>query len=903
MEMLKEEKTMKKNVHIISHSHWDREWYMPFEYHRARLVRLIDDCMELFEKDEKFESFYLDGHTALLEDYLEIKPQNRDKLKKYIEEGKFEVGPWYILQDEFLTSAEANVRNLLVGMRMAREFGKTAGLGYFPDSFGNAGQMPQLLKQAGMKGIAFGRGVKPTGMNNTISDGDDYHSRYSEMYWQSPDGSTLPAILFANWYNNGWEIPVGANRQYWDKALENVEKYASTSELLLMNGCDHQPVQRDLSQALRAAREKYPDYNFIHSSFKKYVNDLTAALPEDLATIQGELTGQNTDGWFNLVNTASSHVDLKIMNKTCENLLENAAEPLSVIAARLGKDYPHDMLLYAWKTLMKNHPHDSICGCSCDEVNDEMRIRFIKSKQAADTIVKENLEYIAQHVDITGVQECDAVFAVVNTFAKERCGTVSVDVDIRRIYVSGNIHEVYSEINAAIYEGAFELCDREGNSIPCSVTNRRARFGYDLPDDRFRQPYVAETVTVNFEACGIPAMGYQVYVLRKTGAKAEVKNLVTAQNAMENQYLRVTVQKDGTINVFDKENNREFCGLLRFEDVADLGTEYTFVPAPGDVPVLSGNKPAKIELVCDEAFMAEYKIITELQLPESADAIAEMERKAYVSLKERKAGRSRKTVAVQITSYVSLAKNSRSIKVRTELNNTARDHRLRVLFPTNIQCTQHKAESVFEAVTRDNRHKPSWTYPSGCEHQQGFVMMQDETSGLGIANIGLYEYEILEDNTIAITLVRSVGEMGDWGIFPTKLSQMQKPLSFSYEIVPFKKESDAWIELAASQHSFHEVQITKSVDAAFKNNEFIWSGDGLKPCTFKPALESNDIIMRWANYSDQEQTLVIKKTDWIDNLYMSNVIEEKGDIISEREGEWIIPVKPFEIITVGCSKN
>lgn len=902
MEILKAEKAEKKNVHVIAHSHWDREWYMPFEYHRARLVQLFDDCMELFEKDEEYQNFHLDGHTALIEDYLEIKPQNRDKIKKYVEEGKFSAGPWYILQDEFLTSAEANVRNLLVGMKFARDFGKVTEVGYFPDSFGNAGQMPQILKQAGMKAIAFGRGVKPTGMNNTISDGDDYHSRYSEMYWQSPDGSTLPSVLFANWYNNGVEIPVNGNREYWDRALENVEKYASTNELLLLNGCDHQPLQRDLSQALKTVRKKYPDYNFIHSTFEKYVDDLIAALPEDLATIQGELTGQNTDGWFNLINTASSHVDLKIMNKTCENLLENAVEPLSVIAARLGKDCPHDMILYAWKTLMKNHPHDSICGCSCDEVNDEMRTRFIKSKQAAETIVHDNLEYISQHVDITGLQECIAVFAVVNTFAKERCGVVSADVDIRRIYESGKIHEAYNEISATLYEGAFELIDREGNRIPCSVTNRRARFGYDLPDDRFRQPYVAETVTVQFEACGVPAMGYQVYGLKKSDANDTAATLVTDQNTMENQYIRVFVENDGTICVFDKENNREFRGLLRFEDVADLGNEYNFIPAAGDVPVLSGNTPAKIELVCDETYMAEYKITTEMQLPVSADETAELERNTYGALKGRKGGRSKEMVTVPITSWVSLAKNSRSVKVRTEFENTAKDHRLRVLFPTNIQCTQHKAESVFEAVTRDNKHKPTWVYPSGCDRQQGFVMMQDQTSGFGIGSTGLYEYEILEDNTIAITLVRAIGEMGDWGIFPTTLSQMLKPLSFSYEITPFKKESDAWLELAAFGYSFHNVQITKNIDGAYKNNEFIWSGDSLKPCAFKPAQEGDDMIMRWANYSDKEQTLVIKKTDWIDNLYMSNVIEEKGDAMADSNGEWKIAVKPFEIITVGCSK-
>ncbi len=893
---------MKKNVHIISHSHWDREWYMPFEYHRARLVKLIDDCMELFEKDEEFMCFHLDGHTALIEDYLEIKPQNREKIKKYVEEGRFSIGPWYVLQDEFLTSAEANIRNLLVGIRIAKDFGKVTLLGYFPDTFGNVGQMPQILKQAGIKAAAFGRGVKPTGMNNTVSEGDDYQSQYSELYWQSPDGSRIPSILFANWYNNGSEIPVNGDSKYWETALRNVEKYASTKELLLMNGCDHQPVQRDLTQALHEARRKYPDYQFIHSSFEKYMDDLIRSMPEDLVTIQGELTGQDTDGWFNLINTASSHMDLKIMNKECENLLENAAEPLAVIAAQMGKECPRDMLLYAWKALMKNHPHDSICGCSCDEVNDEVRMRFIKSRQAAETIVQDSLDYAAQHMDISGLEDCDAVFAIVNTFAQTRSGVVSADVDIRRIYERTHINAVYDKINDSLYEGEYEVIDQSGNSYACTVSNQGARFGYDLPEDGFRQTYVAETVNISFEACDVPAMGYRVYGLKKSKQKEPSESLVADKNTMENPYLKVSVQTDGTLTVQDKENGRIFSGLMRFEDMADLGSEYTFIPAPSDIPVLSGDADAKIELICDEPFKAEYKITVEMQLPESADSLASVERDTYVGLKDRKAGRSKQRVPFQIISYVSLEKGSRCVKITTEFENTVKDHRLRVLFPTDISCTQHKAESIFEAVKRDNRHKSTWIYPSGCDRQQGFVTMEDEISGLGIGNTGLYEYEILEDNIIAVTLVRSVGEMGDWGVFPTELSQVQKRLSLSYEIVPFKKERDAWMEFAAFQNPLHKVQIRKSCDKQYLNQQFVWNGDGLRPFAFKTAQESADIIMRWVNYSEHEQLLTVKKTEWIDNLHESNVLEERGELLKCQDGEWRISVKPFEIITVCCKK-
>lgn len=890
---------MKKNIHIISHSHWDREWYMPFEYHRSYLVKLIDDCMELFEKDENFNCFFLDGHTVLVEDYLEIKPQNEEKIKKYVSEGKFNIGPWYVLQDEFLTSSEANIRNLLVGMSIAESFGKVTKVGYFPDSFGNAGQMPQILKQAGMKAIAFGRGVKPTGLNNEVSEG--YNSQFSELYWQSPDGSRLPAILFANWYNNGIEIPEDAYEEYWKNAISNAEKYASTDELLFMNGCDHQPVQKNLTKAINAAREKYPDYNFIHSSFDEYVNALEKSLPNNLSTIIGELIGQDTDGWYSLVNTCSANIDLKVMNRNAEIQLEGIAEPLSTVAMCLGKEYPKDTMLYAWKTLMKNHPHDSICGCSCDAVNDEMRTRFLKSLQAAQTVIDDDLRYISEHINTFGLESCDATFAVLNTFGQERTETVSVDIDVKRLYGSDRLHKSALDIENNLYNGIYELVDKNGNIIPGTIENPRLRFGYDLPEQRFRQPYMAETVTVRFEAENIPAMGYNVYGLRKAD-KIHSSTLIRETNTMENEFIRVEINPDGTLNLTDKRNGKVFKDFLRYEDVGDVGTEYTFVPAKNDIPVLSGQTPAEITLTKNDEFMAEYKISVTINIPKDADAAYQKEKRTFLEIKNRESGRCAEMVEMCITSYVSLAKHGKRVNVRTKFENTANNHRLRVMFPTGLKCNIHKAESVFEAAHRNNCHKPTFTYPSGCEHQQGFVMMNDETAGVAIANIGLYEYEILNDNTIAITLLRSVSEMGDWGVFPTELSKQHKKLSLNYAIVPFTNEGEAYTECKAFAVPFVSVQVFKNGDG-FKNGGFKWNGEMLSNTAFKAAQNSNDIIMRWVNYSDKEQFLTIHKTDWIDNLYMSNVLEERKEPVSCSDRKWIIPVKPFEILTVGCGKN
>jgi alpha-mannosidase len=180
-------------------------------------------------------------------------------------------------------------------------------------------------------------------------------------------------------------------------------------------------------------------------------------------------------------------------------------------------------------------------------------------------------------------------------------------------------------------------------------------------------------------------------------------------------------------------------------------------------------------------------------------------------------------------------------------------------------------------------------------------MMADETCGISIGNIGLYEYETMDD-TIAVTLVRSVGELGDWGVFPTEVSQVQKSLTFEYCIIPFQNEEDVYSELAEYQYPFTSTQVFGLKEEKLAKEILTWSGKGLKHTAFKQKMNGNDIISRWTNYSDKEQVLTIQKTDIISNLYLSNVIEEKLETLQENGGKWQITVKPYEILTLGTEK-
>ncbi len=901
---------------------------MGFEKHRAKLIDLIDDSMDLFEQGDAFKSFHLDGQTIMIDDYLEIKPYNKERLERHIKDGRFSAGPWYILQDEFYTSGESNVRNILYGMAAAEKIGESCPVGYFPDAFGNAGQMPQILKQAGMEAVVFGRGVKPVGFNNEMGGGE-YESTYSEMYWQSPDGSQLLGILFANWYNNGMEIPVEAEaaKSFWDNALSNAERFAGTSQLLMMNGCDHQPVQKNLVEALETARKLYPDVTFIQSDFKTYTQAVKAEDKGQLSAVSGELTSQDTDGRFTLINTASAHIDLKQRNREGEMALEGGAEPLSVMAHLAGGRYQKDLLHYAWKVLMQNHPHDSICGCNVDEVNREMAVRFEKSLQVAQVIMDESGYYLADRINMELLPDQDKQrfpFVLVNPAGTEQKGNMKMVLDLKRAYGSGDeLTKCYDQMMEAELP-AYVLKNSIGEEIPCLLKDLGAAYGHDFPTDAFRRPYMARQVEILFEAC-VPGLGYETYYLVEQTPGTDIGKAVEDEKeafaVMENPYLKVTIKADGSYTITHRASQRSYSGLGVYEECGDIGNEYIHIGPEGGKTYYSSDKSVEtqVELIEKNAFLTTYRIMAKMMIPESADEKLAEEQKRMTNLYERHAGRSEKLVPFTLVTELTLGKGAKSLKIVTYIDNKVKDHRIRSVFPTGLDTTYHYADSVFERVKRPNRHGQNWTNPCTCEHQQNLVAMEDEKGGLLVANKGLYEYEILPDqeNAIAVTLLRSVGEMGDWGVFPAPDGQMQGSYRLEYMVMPFGPGEmlEACGAGYAFQNQFYGFQTEGPLDG--KRNgvtqNFVknlptqssllhWNGKGLVLTGVKMSETGEDVIIRWCNPTKDPVELTFAKENWMNSCQRSTIIETAGEELTlDGDNRYSSKLNPFEIFTVRIS--
>jgi alpha-mannosidase len=910
--------TKQRKAHIISHTHWDREWYLPYEKHHVRLVKLIDTLLDKLDEGSEFKSFFLDGQTIILEDYLQVRPENKERLQRHITDGRLLIGPWYILQDAFLTSGEANVRNMQIGYQDAKRYGEPSKIGYFPDTFGLVGQTPQLMLQSGITNAFFGRGVKPTGFNNMVSDGD-YESSFSELIWEGPDGSKVLGILFANWYSNGNEVPVDEveARQFWERKLADAEKYASTGELLFMNGCDHQPVQLDLTEAIETARKLYPDTEFIHSNFPDYLKALEDAVDRNsLSSVKGELRSQRTDGWGTLVNTASARVYLKQMNQAGQALLEKVAEPLASIAQLLGHDYPHHLFTYAWKTLMQNHPHDSICGCSVDEVHREMVTRFDKSRHVAETIVDDSKVIIADAVDttvFTTFGEDALPLVVMNTTGWNRSGTVTVELDVERLYLREGytLEETALRMKEVDLTGRI-LVDEQGIALDVSVEDLGLLFGYDLPDDKFRQPYMCRKVKLTFLSEHVPALGLRTYAwVRSSGAglPSISDSLLKGDRIMENTAMMVEIADDGSFSLTDKLTGRTYCDLGVFENTGDIGNEYMYKQTEGEEALTTKGLQASFVVLEDKSYRASIEITHEWEIPASADEKLDEEQRALVYYPERKAQRSCETVILKLRTVISLERNGKGIQIETHIDNQGKDHRIRALFPTDLNTLEHHVDSMFEIPARDNEPASEWDNPSNTQHQQAFVDISDGTAGLTVANIGLNEYEVLRDgrNTIAITLLRSVGELGDWGLFPTPEAQCLGEHTVRIELIPHYGDgmtSGAYAEAyqfqipwTVSQTEVHAGSIAPTY------TPFRWESKELTFSSMKMNVETGDLLLRWYNMSNEATELIFESEITQQHFYKTTILEQREKSVpSNATGALSLLIGPCEIVTIGIQR-
>ncbi len=727
----------KRRLMVISHTHWDREWYLPYQSFRLRLVGLFDMLIDIFDSDPDYKHFMLDGHTIPIEDYLEVRPDRFDDIERAVQQGKLLIGPWYIIPDEALPGGEALVRNFLRGHRVAKLFGPVMKVGYIPDPFGQIAHMPAILRGFGIQYATMWRGA-------------DDSLKTTEFFWQSPDGSEVLTIHKPRGYGSAASLPTNS------KALlariqairDDLEPLATTPFVLVMNGSDHLPPQPELPAIIRAANQELEGAAMEHSSLPEVFDELRRIIgdrkhewPRHLGEFR---SGQRA---HLLPGVLSARMWIKQRNQECEDLLAHWAEPFSTWADMMKKEvgpewkeplppttahmpFPTSeesiaaLIDRAWKHLLENQPHDSICGCSVDGVHDEMRQRYEWIKQIGEEIVRQSLRTIGA----LGPNHPLGTIAVFNPTPQSATGYVTATVpwdDARPVV-------------AVVAPDGTRIDARQVGETTHIVLPEGAPAGFD----RAR-------AEIGFVAADVPGYGYRVYLL-ETAEQATPAPPADGR-AIENEHLYVEADPaDGTLTVLDKRTGRRYSGLNRFVDGGDRGDEYNYCPPEADTVVDRPASPPKIRV---ESAAGCRRLVIEMTYTLPA------------SLAGDRASRSKAIASERIVSTVTLADGVPRADIEAVVFNAAEDHRLRAHFPSGIHTAVSKADQHFGVIERPLA-LPEWDpatwmeQPMGTYPQKAFVSVDDGEIGLTIANRGLPEYEVLDETggaTIALTLLRCVG--------------------------------------------------------------------------------------------------------------------------------------------------
>ncbi|MFX1564214.1 MAG: alpha-mannosidase, partial [Promethearchaeota archaeon] len=823
-----------------------------------------DQLLELMEKNPKYAHFTLDGQTVILEDYLDIRPENRQRLEHLVKEKRLHIGPWYVLADEFLVSGESLIRNLLIGHQVGREFGDIMPIGYTPDTFGHIAQLPQLLRGFNIESSIFWRGFDDQGK-----------SLPTEFRWQAPDGSEVLSVHLGVGYG-----PIARLSKDVDAALTQLlmpvtilAPRATSSALLLLNGSDHLPPQSHLPQLIEEMNSRLQtsdilagkttgqlfqqlitntlkldsvEVEAILGKFQPMLSQLFdpalktlrrvklrhGTLMDYLDIVRHEVKIQNLPVLYGeqhsckhisvLPGVFSSRLYLKQANAESERLLERWAEPFATIAWWLGAPYPRNWLRRAWKLLLKNHPHDSICGCSVDTTHEDMELRFRWCKELGNLVLNQAISHINALINTKPPSRVpEPTYAAVRVFNPHTWA----HTDVTRILIELD-NPVESSKDYALYDG-------DGNPVTCQVTLGHQIDSalmplidqHSMPGSPSKPPTPIKpthSLLLTFIAEDIPALGYQTYYLAKPssgGKTASSASLVVDDKSKapsaENSMVRIIFSpSDGALTVHHKSSGRNYHNLLTFEDMGDIGDEYNYCPPAKDNRIVSKQlRKSRLRLIEKGPIAVTWEITTDLPVPAAADTSRQK--------------RSTKTVQVPIRTLVSIYAEVPRIDVFNTINNTAEDHRLRVLFPSGLEVDTAWADSPFY-VNKRSIHpqvhdwsnllfptimdlylthllqferipgKPlGWFEDSAPNHaQQTFVDVTNEKEGLMIASRGLPDFEVLNDShrTIALTLIRGVGQLsrgdlttrrGDAGPTPaTPGAQCLGINSYHFSIIP-----------------------------------------------------------------------------------------------------------------------
>jgi alpha-mannosidase len=948
-------------IHIISHTHWDREWYQTFQTFRMRLVHLMDKLLEILKSDPEYKHFMLDGQTVVLEDYLDIRPEKEAELKAFIKKGRILIGPWRCLPDEFLVSGEAIIRNLIIGKADCRKFGAVMPIGYIPDTFGHISQLPQIFAGFGFRGASLARGLSDEPV---------------ELIWEAPDGTGVLLSYLRDHYGNASFYPAktGENSPNELKAIiDSLLPHIKTGHVLLMQGTDHLEPDRTTPEHLKKAGKVLKEHKIIHSTLTQYFDGIFSEVDRQnlkLPVIKGELRSPARNHL--LPGVLSMRMWIKQDNHACETLLEKLAEPASAWArllkgtgaeVRALKDswlisdiYP--FVKRAWKLLLECHPHDSICGCSIDEVHEEMHSRFDQVMQIGENAARHGLTSLGMNINTSSIVDSSKLFSsilVYNPASRQATQVVTADIlmpigscSVEIVDADGNTvpYEIIepmqsenyldSEMDKAGILGMIEMAKqgklpeiikiydidakKDGDCLKleigiCDVAEVIAeplalmdeKINTWLNDDSIKDFHlrvrIVKPAAIRFLAKDVPGIGYAVFGVKKSDVSHDYS--YENSNGIENSMFAVKADMStGTLTVTDKRTGIVFKGLNSFRDGGNKGDEYNYCPPENDRMVSSDNAEILSILAVKTPCARTLEIHKILNIPQA--------------LAEDRKSRDEITLPLEIITRVSISDNVERIDIETYVENLSSDHRLRVHFLTPFKADSAFYDGHFDVIERPlgcAAPNPAWPEDARPEvPQKAFTDVNDGKNGMMIANRGLPEVEVIktsDGSEIALTLLNCVGWLsrddfanrrGHAGppLTPTPDAQMIGGHVFYYSIIPHK---GGCINAASLAYSFNSPMT--GLQTTIHKGSLPASASMLKTepksfiiSTIKPAEDGRGIIVRGYSIADEVTEVSLKPLLKFKTALRVMLDETAIEPVTIHDGVIRFSARPREIVTI-----
>ncbi len=741
---------MRKAAVFVPHFHWDREWYEPFQVFRHRLVTALDTVLDTAEANPDFR-FTVDGQLAAIEDYLAMRPENRDRLAKLVAGGQLAIGPWLILLDEFLCSGETIVRNLQMGWAAAAKLGGSMPIGYLPDMFGHVAQMPQILARAGIGHAALWRGVPGSVAGHAFR-------------WRAPDGSEVRTEFLFDGYDNGLDVllvPDAIGRAL-DEYAGMTEQRWGTDPVLAMAGTDHAAPDPRLASWLR--RDSSAERPITIATLDEYIRE--HARDEVSTVVIGELRSHARGNI--LPGVLSVRRGLKQRMALAERTVDHAERLTALWSTRDESRF----LTLAWHKIIESTAHDSVVGSGTDETADQVEARLAEATHIARAVRDGVLAERAALVPADG-------YLVANPLPVPRTALVEVDVpagtalvataadgSTRPVQLTAVAPTVLSDerIDASQLERVLRRIHRRelfGRQIdryeltPGSLVFHLAEVPTSGPFDllilrrdiaamaaahpgEWTVRTLAQARATALVPIDVPASGLASFRV-EPGESTEVTGTSATTEGLSNGLVEVGVNADGTLDVTGADGT-VLRGVARLVDGGDRGDSYNYGPPARDV-LVSTPTEVTVEVLENGPLRARIRITRDYDWP--------------TALSPDRDVRASETVSTQVETLVELRVGEPFVRVSTSFLNPSADHRLRCHVPLPEPVSGSASAGQFAVTERGLTAEGGWgEYPIPTFPASSFV-----SAGPAIVLLDhVTEYEVVGDE-LAVTLLRAIGSI------------------------------------------------------------------------------------------------------------------------------------------------